>query len=120
MECIAAFDSYSADGYAIRCNQRERRTSRSHQHLHIAVLRELERIHCTVSIHPMFVCVCVSVCVRAGPKFPPQKDSVNRHERHAVGDLFKFNKERWIVGRCIVVFFFVFPAILLRVCLTCV
>lgn len=31
-------------------------------------------------------------------------DSVNRHERHTVGDLFKFNKARWIVGRCIVFF----------------
>lgn len=32
-------------------------------------------------------------------------DSVNRHERHTVGDLFKFNKARWIVGRCIVFFY---------------
>lgn len=32
-------------------------------------------------------------------------DSVNRHERHTVGDLFKFNKARWIVGRCIGFFY---------------
>lgn len=25
---------------------------------------------------------------------------MNRHERFVVGDLFKFNKARWIVGRC--------------------
>lgn len=51
VECIAAFDSYSASGYVIRCNQRERRTSRSHQHLHIAPLPELEQIRCAVLIH---------------------------------------------------------------------
>lgn len=32
-------------------------------------------------------------------------DSVNRHECHTVGDLFKFNKARWIVGRCIGFFY---------------
>lgn len=53
------------NGYVIRCNQRERRTSRSHQHLHIAVLCELERIHCTVLIH--LACVCVHRHV--GPNF---------------------------------------------------
>ena len=75
-------------------------------------------LHCIDSSH---VCVCLCECVCAcWPQISATKDSVNRHERHAVGDLFKFNKERWIVGRCIVVFFFVFPAILLRVCLTCV
>lgn len=113
MECSGAFDSYSADGYAIRCNQRERRTSRSHQHLHIAVHWELEQIHCSVSIHHMYVCVSVA-------QISATTDSVNRHERHAVGDLFKFNKARWIVGRCIVIFFpSVFSVILFRVCFMC-
>lgn len=54
-ECIAAFDSYSASGYVIRCNQRERRTSRSHQHLHIALLLQLEQIRSAVLIHHVSV-----------------------------------------------------------------
>lgn len=63
VECIAAFVSHSTDGYAIRCNQRERRTSRSHQHLHISAHCELEQIHLTVDA--WHVCVCVWV----GPHF---------------------------------------------------
>lgn len=43
-------------------------------------------------------------------------DSVNRHECHTVGDLFKFNKARWIVGRCIG-FFMLFTVMLLHVCM---
>lgn len=76
VECIAAFDSYSAAGYVIRCNQRERRTSRSHQHLHVAVLCELERIHCAASIPPVCARVCPRVCVFAGvlAQFQPRKN----------------------------------------------
>lgn len=87
MECIAAFDSYSASGYVIRCNQREKRTSRSHQHLHIALLLELEQIRCAVLIH--HVSVCAQACWH---HFFGHK---RRRDRRVVGELFEFNWTRW-------------------------
>lgn len=87
MECIAAFDSYSASGYVIRCNQMERRTSRSHQHLHIALLPELEQIHCAVLIHRDSVRIQARWCNFSATK--------RRCDRQVVGELFTFNGMRW-------------------------
>lgn len=84
VESIAAFDSYSASGYVIRCNQRERRTSRSHQHLHIALLLELEQIHRALLIHH-FSAVRVY-----GHK--------RRCDRQVVGGSFTFIGTRWAGG----------------------